>query len=343
TAVSCTATPATGNHITRVTVDGQNKVIDDPITLNYPFGAVTANHTISVAFAVNSYTVTFIPGSNGTLTGSAGQTVNYGGSTSAVTALPSTGYHLVNWTGDIGFATTNNPLTVANVTASRTVTANFAADMHTVTPGTAANGRLTPATPQTVSDNGATSFTVTPDTGYRIASVTGCGGLLNSATYTTGSITADCSISATFAADPPATYAISGTSPDGNGAISCPSAVTSGGPATCTITLQPGFQLATLTDNGTDSLALVSNNIYTITNVTGNHTVAATFTANTYTIEEILQEYKSVEGKVQLPGSEKTRCDIAPLGVDGKPRPDGTVDVADLIIMLRKLVGVISW
>ena len=49
-----------------------------------------------------------------------------------------------------------------------------------------------------VNQNDTTSFTVTPDTGYIIDSVTGCNGGLVGQLYTTGSVTADCAVHATF-------------------------------------------------------------------------------------------------------------------------------------------------
>lgn len=76
-----------------------------------------------------SYTVRFSAGPHGSLTGSTSQTVTSGSATSAVTAVPDTGYHFVNWTGDGGFVTSAaNPLLVTNVGASHHITANFAAD-----------------------------------------------------------------------------------------------------------------------------------------------------------------------------------------------------------------------
>jgi len=43
------------------------------------------------------------------------------------------------------------------------------------------------------------TFTVTPNTGYKTQSVTGCAGTLAGTNYTTGAITADCSVDASFA------------------------------------------------------------------------------------------------------------------------------------------------
>jgi uncharacterized repeat protein (TIGR02543 family) len=87
--------------------------------------------------------VNFIAGTGGSITGTLNQTVPYGGSATAVTAVPAAGYHFVNWTGTGGFVTTTaNPLTVTNVTAAMTITANFAINVPvlSVTPTSLAFG-----------------------------------------------------------------------------------------------------------------------------------------------------------------------------------------------------------
>jgi uncharacterized repeat protein (TIGR02543 family) len=94
----------------------------NPLTVN----SVKANQNITANFAINKFTITFVSGLHGSVTGTKNQTVSYGGSTTAVTAVSANGYHFVNWTGTNGFVTaTDNPLTLTNVTASQTVTANF--------------------------------------------------------------------------------------------------------------------------------------------------------------------------------------------------------------------------
>ncbi len=69
-------------------------------------------------------------------------------------------------------------------------------------------------------DAGATAqFTVTPNSGYQIASVTGCGGNLSGTTYTTGAITGNCTVSATFTTRP--TYSLTlNTTGTGSGTVS---------------------------------------------------------------------------------------------------------------------------
>ena len=67
----------------------------------------------------------------------------------------------------------------------------------TVSTSAGANGAISPAS-TSVNQNETTRFTVTPDTGYLIDVVSGCGGSLSGDTYTTGVITADCTVLASF-------------------------------------------------------------------------------------------------------------------------------------------------
>ena len=72
----------------------------------------------------------------------------------------------------------------------------WATGSNTLTPS---GGSIAPDTPQTVDDGDTTTFTLTPDAHHAIDSVTGCGGTLEGDTYTTAAITADCTVTATFA------------------------------------------------------------------------------------------------------------------------------------------------
>jgi len=68
------------------------------------------------------YTLTYVAGANGSLTGSSLQSVVVSFSGTSITAVPDPGYRFVNWSD----ASTANPRTDINVTADRSVTANFA-------------------------------------------------------------------------------------------------------------------------------------------------------------------------------------------------------------------------
>ena len=82
--------------------------------------------------------------------------------------------------------------------------ANFAIDTFTVTPSAGTGGSIAPSTPQTVNYNGTAQFTLTPSTGYHLVNVTGTcpAGSLSGNLWTTGAITADCTVVANFAANP---------------------------------------------------------------------------------------------------------------------------------------------
>ncbi len=86
-------------------------------------GAYTAggNHSLAIFYP---NLVTFLSAPNGTITGTTTQSVDHGASCSAITAVPNDSCRFTGWSGDhIG---TENPLTVTNVTADMTITANFA-------------------------------------------------------------------------------------------------------------------------------------------------------------------------------------------------------------------------
>ena len=73
----------------------------------------------------------------------------------------------------------------------------------TVSATAGTGGSISPGSVNVVSGS-TTSFTVTPDSGYAISSVTGCGGSLSDNIYTTGTITSACTVAATFSFSTPA-------------------------------------------------------------------------------------------------------------------------------------------
>lgn len=82
---------------------------------------VTNNITVTANFTALTYTLTYIAGPNGSISGTTPQNVAYGNSGTAVTAVPDGGYAFTNWSDGL----TVNPRTDSNVTSNITVTANF--------------------------------------------------------------------------------------------------------------------------------------------------------------------------------------------------------------------------
>jgi uncharacterized repeat protein (TIGR02543 family) len=109
--------------------------------------------------SASTYTLTFASGGNGTLTGTASQMIAQAGNASAVTAVPSAGYHFVNWTEDGSAVGVNASLSVTNVSANHSYTANFAIDTQAKTAATLTIN-LTGSLPVSTAISGA-AFTLT--------------------------------------------------------------------------------------------------------------------------------------------------------------------------------------
>lgn len=77
----------------------------------------------------------------------------------------------------------------------------------TVNTTTNTGGSVSPSS-ASVEEGSSTSITLTADTGFRVTDATGCNGTLSGNSYTTGSITSDCTITVTFTADTTTTAAV---------------------------------------------------------------------------------------------------------------------------------------
>jgi hypothetical protein len=110
--------------------------------------------------SATTYTLTFASGGNGTLTGTASQTVTQGASAGTVTAVPATGYHFVNWTEGGSEVGVNAALTIPNVSANHSYTANFALNSLAKTTAILTINLTGPSLPTNTGIAGAT-FTIT--------------------------------------------------------------------------------------------------------------------------------------------------------------------------------------
>lgn len=91
-------------------------LVNTSITMN-------ANASLTANYVIKTFTLTYINGSNGGITGNLSQTVNCSANGTAVTAVPNACYYFVNWSD----SSTTNPRTDTNVAANISVTANFGA------------------------------------------------------------------------------------------------------------------------------------------------------------------------------------------------------------------------
>ena len=195
------------------TVNGGNGSISPP--------SQTVNYNTATSFALTpspGYQIGQVQGCSGTLAGNVYTTgtlvancavtatftlVPVNGSCGSANGVVATSAPTTNLcaTGNTTGATGSGPWAwTCTPNATGTVTANCAAPIQQVTATATVNGGNGSISPpsQTTNYNTATSFTLTPSAGYQIGQVQGCSGTLVGNLYTTGTLLANCAVTATF-------------------------------------------------------------------------------------------------------------------------------------------------
>ena len=160
----------------------------------YTTDGIVRDCTVNAKFTPGIYDLNYTAGGNGSLSGDMTQTVNYGFDGTAVTALPYLHYVFDRWSD----GSTANPRTDTDVSGHINVEAQFTKVQLTVSPATVPGGHYEPTTTQLVEYGANTSFSLVPDIGYGVKSVSGCDGTLSGNTYTTGVIVDHCIVTAEF-------------------------------------------------------------------------------------------------------------------------------------------------
>jgi len=193
-----TITPSSGYQIANVLVDG----VSVGAVSSYTFSNVTAGHTISATFSavqVVTYTITGSAGSGGSISPS-GSTSVTSGSSQTYTITPSTGYKIANVLVDGVSVGAVSSYAFSNVTANHTIAATFSTLTYTITASAGTGGSISPSGSATVNYGGSQTYTITPSTGYAIASVLVDGVSVGAVgSYSFSNVTAGHTISATFA------------------------------------------------------------------------------------------------------------------------------------------------
>ena len=271
-----TITPYTGYHVVDVLVDG---ISVGPITL-YKFTAVTANHTITASFAIDTFTITVNQGNNGVIT--PGTILANYGDTPSFTITPGTGYEVKQVLIDGSPITLDgqNKYTFPPVNASHLITATFTINTKIILASAGANGAINPNGNVFVDYGADQCFTITTAANYHISDVIVDGVSVGPvASYTFTNIISDHNIRAIFEIDDPTIVAAAGS----NGTIN-PSGtvyVSYDGSQTFTFTPAPGYHIA---DVRVDGNTVGTQNSYTFSHVINDHTISVTFAPNQYTI-----------------------------------------------------------
>ena len=251
----------------------------------YVYVTNCGSNTVSVLYADNTFAVSVTQGDYGTIAPGT-TTVNYGGS-QAFTFTPATDYHLVdvlvNGTSVFG-SVVDGAYTVSTVTGATNLTASYAIDTFAVSVTQGLHGTIAPGT-TTVNYGDSQEFTFTPDTGYYLTDVLMNGtSVLSSVTddkYTVSDVTGATTLTASYAIDTfsiTVTQGLHGTIAPGT------TTVNYGDSQAFTFTPDTGYHLADVLVNGTSVFGSVVDGAYTVSDVTGDTSVNATFATNQDTI-----------------------------------------------------------
>ena len=166
-------------------------------TLNgnvYTTGPITGACSVSASFTINRYVVSASAGPGGSISPASAEVEH--GSTTAFTLSALENYEIAGVTG-CGGALNGNVYTTGAITGTCSVSASFALKRYEVTTSAGPGGSIDPAS-ALVAHGSSTTFALVPQDGYSIADAAGCGGALDGNAYTTGPITAACTVSGSF-------------------------------------------------------------------------------------------------------------------------------------------------
>lgn len=167
------------------------------------------------------------------------------GNSLELTVTPDTGYTASSsvggscpsggWSGGVYVTGTIN--------ADCTVTFSAAPSIYTVTPTADSGVTLSPSTPQSVTYESTTSFTVAPPTGYTISVSGSCVvGALSGSAYTTGAVTGNCGVH--FGTTPVTPQVSVSTDAQTTASPSTAQTVSYGGTATFALTAASGYSVS---------------------------------------------------------------------------------------------------
>ena len=273
---SCTvtATANTGYTFSNWTENG-NVVSSNA---NYTF-TVNSNRTLVANFTENTYTITVSanPSNGGTATG--GGTFTYGQSCT-VTATANTGYTFTNWTEN-GNVVSSNANYTFTVEGNRNLVANFTAITYTITVSANPSNSGTTSGGGTYTHGQSCTVIATSADGYTFMNWTENGSVVSTDANYSFIVTNNRSLVANFEEQQPDTYNIN-VSPNPNigGTVTGGGNYNGGQQCTVTATANTGYTFVNWTENGE---VVTTNASYTFI-VTGNRTLVANFTLNSYTI-----------------------------------------------------------
>ena len=273
-------------------VDGKRAEVSDIASgsiwqMTYPFiaGAVTDLSLRIQDEQPDSYVITAASGPGGSIT-PVGLIAAAPGSSVNFTIAADDGYAILSVLVDGIETEPDGTYLFTNIAANHTISASFEAidagkDQYYINATSGPGGSITPAGLVAAAPGSSVNFTIAADGGYAIQSVLVDGiEAVTDGTYLFMNIAANHTISASFRVieELPDRYYINASA--GNGGVIAPSGQLEVVPKetiTFTITASPGYTIQTIVVDGENQEVSDS---FTFTNISGNHTITASFIAS---------------------------------------------------------------
>jgi len=166
TGVTFTIAPAPNYHVAEMLVDGKAFIPAN----EYKFENVSANHTIAVKFAINTYTITASAGMNGRISPVGSVKANHGAD-QTFTMIPITGNQVADVKVDGVSVGAVDSYTFTEVTADHTINATFEAKTYTISATVEGPGMISPAGAVKVSHAGMKIFVIKANSGAKLVDV----------------------------------------------------------------------------------------------------------------------------------------------------------------------------
>ena len=183
--------PDNGYHLANISgCDGN--LINDEFTTS----VITSNCSIYITFTEIFYSIKALASDGGKLEPSGITSVKSGGD-AAFNILPDIGFELANVTGCTG-EISDNTYVISDVYSDCEVVANFQLKEYLIGVTASIGGTVIPEHIGGVKHGESTSFSISPDKGYQIDSVTGCDGYLEENTFIIPGVDAVCSVNVSF-------------------------------------------------------------------------------------------------------------------------------------------------
>ncbi len=273
-------------------IDGRRAEVSDGSSgstwqMTYPFiaGAVTDLTLRIQDEQPDSYVITASSGPGGIIS-PVGLVAAAPGSSVNFAIIASDGYAIQSVLVDGIESETDGTYLFTNIAANHTISASFEAidageDQYYINATSGPGGSITPAGLVTAAPRSSVNFTIFASDGYAIQSVLVDGiESETDGTYQFTNIAANHTISASFEAieELPDRYYINASA--GNGGVIAPSGqveVVPNETITFTITASPGYTVQNIVVDGENQ---VVSDSFTFTNISGNHTITASFVAS---------------------------------------------------------------